>query len=210
MGFVPGRFDAFAGAAVCEMDSQTQLTTFTLSIYVGVLAGLVVFAVTFTMMRVYAYRHRLSTATIGASYDADAELADANSALIATTLSALGSPLPDSRDEPHATSKTSMLSSFGSSRWQQVKSFVASVRNRGLSAWSSLRQRIAARRASKAAASKRDYRVSHTEVVIATPCGSHAKAPVTPDQSSQYASQFSSKFQLSLFQSPTSNNIGMI
>ncbi|KAF1772934.1 hypothetical protein GQ600_22701 [Phytophthora cactorum] len=186
------------------MDSQTQLPTFTLAIYVGVLAGLVVFAVAFTMLRVYAYRHRLSTATMRTSYDADAS----NNALIATTLSVLGSPLPDYPDEPPATSKMSMLSCYGSSRWQQVKSFVVDIRNRGLSAWSSLRHRLASRRASKTTASKPDYRVSQTDVEIATPCNCRTKAPVTPGPS--YTSQFSSKFQLSLFQSPTSNDIGMI
>lgn len=114
------------------MDAQTQLPTFTLAVYVGVLAIIVVLAVAFTMLRIYAYRNRLSTVTISASYDADAELADANSnALIATTLSALGSPLPDFPDEPPVTSKTSMLSSFGSSRWEQVRSFVAGIRSRG-------------------------------------------------------------------------------
>ncbi|EEY62820.1 uncharacterized protein PITG_15247 [Phytophthora infestans T30-4] len=174
------------------MDSQTQLPTFTLAIYVGVLAGLVVFAVAFTMLRVYAYRHRLSTVTMSASYDANA---DANSnALIATTLSALGSPLPDYPDEPPATSKISVISSFGNNRWQQVKSFIARVRDRGFAAWSSLRQRLATRRAAKATASKPEYRVSHVDVEIATPCNNQAKGPC----------------QLSLFQSPTSNDIGMI
>ncbi|EGZ18296.1 hypothetical protein PHYSODRAFT_503141 [Phytophthora sojae] len=177
------------------MDAQTQLPTFTLAVYVGVLAIIVVLAVAFTMLRIYAYRNRLSTVTISASYDADAELADANSnALIATTLSALGSPLPDFPDEPPVTSKTSMLSSFGSSRWEQVRSFVAGIRSRGTTAWSSLRQRFASRRASKTSNRKTDYRGSQPDVDIVTPCDNHLKLP----------------FQLSLFRSPASDDVGMI
>ncbi|KAG6617207.1 uncharacterized protein IUM83_02547 [Phytophthora cinnamomi] len=188
------------------MDAQTQLPTSTLAVYVGVLAALVVLAVGFTMLRIYAYRSRLSTVTISASYDADAELADTNSnALIATTLSALGSPLPDFPDDPPSTSKTSMLSNFGSSRWEQVRSFVTGIRSRGLSAWSSLRQRFANRRASKTVNRKTDHRGSQTEVDIVTPCDSHLKPPATPN-----TCQNSSKFQLSLFRSPTSDDVGMI
>ncbi|OWZ18494.1 hypothetical protein PHMEG_0007396 [Phytophthora megakarya] len=178
------------------MDSQTQLPTFTLAIYIGVLAGLVVFAVAFTMLRVYAYRHRLSTNTVNASYDANTDLDANNGALIATTLSVLGSPLSDFTDDPPVTSKTSMLCSFSSSRWEQVKSFVAAIRKRARSGWSSLRQRFVFRRAHKAT-SKSDHRVSHIEVEIATPCNAHLKSPVTPNPASQYASQLSSKFQLS-------------
>ncbi|ETL48986.1 hypothetical protein L916_01468 [Phytophthora nicotianae] len=188
------------------MNSQTQLPTFTLAIYVGVLAGLVVLAVAFTMLRVYAYRHRLSTVTMSASYDANAD--SNNNALIATTLSALGSPLPDYPSEPPPTSRISVISSFGSSRWQQVKNLVADIRDRGLAAWSSLCKRLATRRVGKRAASKPDYRISEVDVEIATPCNSNGKTPVTPGPS--YASQLSSKFQLSLFQSPASNSIGMI
>ncbi|KAE9351533.1 hypothetical protein PF008_g5908 [Phytophthora fragariae] len=188
------------------MDARTQLPTFTLAVYVGVLAVLVVLAVAFTMLRIYAYRHRLSTVTISASYDADAELADANSnALIATTLSALGSPLSDFPDEPPTTSKTDLLSSFGSSRWEQVKSFVAGIRSRGMTAWSSLRLRFASRRATTTSNRKADHRGSQTEVAIITPCDSHAKPPLTPN-----TCQHSSKFQLGLFRSPTSGDVGMI
>ncbi|KAL4158787.1 hypothetical protein PRNP1_004561 [Phytophthora ramorum] len=195
------------------MASQDQSPTFTLAIYVGVLAGLVVLAVAFTMVRVYAYRHRLSTVTISASYDANAELADTNnSALIATTLSVLGSPLSDFPDEPASSRKMSVLSSLGGGRWRQLKAFVASIRERGLSAFSSLRQRLAVSRVSKTAKSKPDHRISHTEVEIATPCNSHLKSPVTPVPSSNFASQLSSKFQLSLFCSPSSGKpeVGMI
>jgi len=90
------------------MASVPQLPTFTLAIYVGLVAGLVVLAVALVMLRVYGYRNRLSTVTTSASYDADAELADVNSgALIATTLSVMGSPLPDFPDEQVSTRKTS-------------------------------------------------------------------------------------------------------
>eukprot|EP00644_Phytophthora_capsici_P001182 jgi/Phyca11/11918/fgenesh1_pm.PHYCAscaffold_86_\ len=183
------------------MDSQTHLPTFTLAIYVGLFAGLVVLAVAFTMLRVYAYRHRLSTVTTSASYDADAD-----GALIATTLSALGSPLPSFTDEPRTSSKMSVLSSFGRNRWQQVKSFVSSIRERGLSVWSSLRQRLQSSRKSKTRASNAT-RSSQAVVEIATPCNTSLKSPVTPNPSSQYASQLSSKFQLSF---PTTSDVGII
>ncbi|KAK1942841.1 hypothetical protein P3T76_005478 [Phytophthora citrophthora] len=190
---------------VRKMDSKTHLPTFTLAIYVGLLAGLVVVAVAFTMLRVYAYRHRLSTVTISASYDADAD-----GALIATTLSSLGSPLPSLSEEPRgASSKMSTFSSFGN-RWQLVKSFVSRVRQRGLSVWSSLCLRLQSGRKSKTAASNAGTRVSQAVVEIATPCNTSLKSPVTPNPSSQYASQLSSKFQLSLFHSPKTNDIGII
>ncbi|KAL3667630.1 hypothetical protein V7S43_007184 [Phytophthora oleae] len=181
---------------VRKMDSQTHLPTFTLAIYVGILTGLVVLAVAFTMLRVYAYRHRLSTVTTSVSYDADAD----SGALIATTLSGLGSPLPSFSDEPRHSSKTSAVSSFGSNRWQQVKSFVSSIRKRGLAAWSSLRLRLQSSKTS----------TSQAVVEITTPCNISLKSPVMADSSSQHASQLSSKFQLSLFQSPKTSGIGII
>jgi hypothetical protein len=187
------------GLAVCKMASVPQLPTFTLAIYVGLVAGLVVLAVALVMLRVYGYRNRLSTVTTSASYDADAELADVNSgALIATTLSVMGSPLPDFPDEQVSTRKTSVLSSLGSSRWEQVKGFVAGIRKRGSSAWSALRRRLAARRAA-----------SRSKVELATPCSNHLKSPATPN-TAEYAGQLSNKCQLGLFHSPTSSDIGMI
>ncbi|GMF18707.1 unnamed protein product [Phytophthora lilii] len=192
------------------MDSDAQLPSFTVAIYVGVLAGLVVFAVAFTMLRVYGYRHRLSTVTVSASWDADAEPMDNDcNALIATTLSVLGSPLPDFPEESPSTRKMSVLSSFGRTRWEQARCFVDSIRERGWRVWSALRQRLAARRDDKAAA-KDISRISQIEVEIAMPCDTQLKPPVTPPVSSQYASQVSSKFQLSLFTSPTSGSVGMI